>query len=311
VWMVNKRIAPGCFSCVIAALAVCLGLPARALAEGPPPAAADGQVAERQARGQAAAKAFIQGRYQEALDTYLDLYLKSHGRPEYLRSIGRCQQKLNQHDLAISTLKDYLLRSKYVTAEERREVQGFIAEIEAAKASSAAADATKPAPAAAPPAPPPAVAQPAVPPAGPPPGAGVPPPVTPNLSPAPSSVVATDPAVVVARAEPPAPSKPAGMPALKVGGIVASIAAAVLVAGGTAMLLSARSTYNKAKDAGCPTAVAVDCGGKASSVSSANTVSKVLYVGGALAAVAGGTMLFLAPGPAGDTQVGLTTRVPF
>jgi len=310
--MVNQRIALVCFSGIIA-LAVGLGGPERALAEGAAPAAADAQVAERQARGQAAAKAFIQGRYQEALDTYLDLYLKSHGRPEYLRSIGRCQQKLNQHDLAISTLKDYLLRSKYVTAEERREVQGFIAEIEAAKASSAAADATKPAPAAAQPAPlpPPAVAPPAVPPVGPTPGDGAPPPVTPNLSPPPSSVAATDPAVVLARSEPPPPSKPAGMPALKVGGIVASIAAAVLVAGGTAMLLSARSTYYEAKDAGCPTAVAVDCGGKASSVSSANTVSKVLYVGGALAAVAGGTMLFLAPAPAGGTQVGLTTRLVF
>src|ERR1700704_6134220 len=64
--------------------------------------------AERQTRGEEAARAFIQGRYDEALATYLDLYIQSDGRPEYLRNIGRCQQKLRQYPRAIESFKDYL-----------------------------------------------------------------------------------------------------------------------------------------------------------------------------------------------------------
>lgn len=77
------------------------------------------------------------------------------------------------------------------------------------------------------------------------------------------------------------------------------------------MLFSARSSYDDAKKAGCPSVTSVDCGSKANSVASSNKVSQVLYVSAAIAAVAGGTMLFIAPGPTGATQVGLITRVVF
>jgi hypothetical protein len=46
-------------------------------------------------------------------------------------------------------------------------------------------------------------------------------------------------------------------------------------------------------------------------VASSNKISQVLFVSAALAAAAGGTMLFIAPGPAGSPQVGLTTRFVF
>ena len=71
------------------------------------------------------------GRYEEALATYLDLYIQSDGRPEYLRNIGRCQQKLKQYPRAIESFKDYLRRARHLGADERKEVQGFISEMEA------------------------------------------------------------------------------------------------------------------------------------------------------------------------------------
>ena len=108
-------------------------------AESPAAAAAHTSTAsERQARGEAAARAFMLGRYEEALATYLDLYIQSDGRAEYLRNIGRCQQKLKQYPRAIESFKDYLRRAKRLGADERKEVEGFISEMETAQAQEAA-----------------------------------------------------------------------------------------------------------------------------------------------------------------------------
>ncbi len=119
-----------------APLATALVVPRTARAADPAPHAST--PAERQARGEEAARNFMQGRYEDALATYLDLYIQSDGRPEYLRNIGRCQQKLKQYPRAIESFKDYLRRGKHLSADERKEVQGFISEMEAeTKATSA------------------------------------------------------------------------------------------------------------------------------------------------------------------------------
>src|SRR5215471_1095704 len=116
--------------CWIAApLAMTLAAPGAARAADPTRHAST--PAERQARGEEAARNFMQGRYEEALATYLDLYIQSDGRPEYLRNIGRCQQKLKQYPRAIESFKDYLRKARHLSADERKEVQGFIADIEA------------------------------------------------------------------------------------------------------------------------------------------------------------------------------------
>src|SRR5688572_21117412 len=117
--------------------------PARAQEQGREPPSQDrstdrAQAAARQARGQQAARAFLLGRYDEALAIYVDLYVESDGRVEYLRNIGRCQQKLGQHERALQAFKDYLLRAK-ISAAERAEVRAFIAEVEKARADEAAA----------------------------------------------------------------------------------------------------------------------------------------------------------------------------
>ncbi|MBN2574737.1 MAG: tetratricopeptide repeat protein [Deltaproteobacteria bacterium] len=77
-----------------------------------------------------ARQAFAAGRYQEALDLYAELYAdKVH--PTYLRNVGRCYQNLKQPDKAINAFRDYLRQAKKLTASERTEVEGYIAEMEA------------------------------------------------------------------------------------------------------------------------------------------------------------------------------------
>jgi hypothetical protein len=78
-----------------------------------------------------ARKAYAAGRYKEAVDLYSNLYASTL-HPTYLRNIGRCYQNLEDAQLAIQSYREYL-RKANVTAAERREVEGFIAEMEALK----------------------------------------------------------------------------------------------------------------------------------------------------------------------------------
>jgi len=78
-----------------------------------------------------AREAFAAGRYQEALDIYAKLYAeKLH--PNYLRNIGRCYQDLGQPERAISSFREYLRKAR-VSADERKEIEGFISEMEELK----------------------------------------------------------------------------------------------------------------------------------------------------------------------------------
>ncbi|HET6149974.1 MAG TPA: tetratricopeptide repeat protein [Polyangia bacterium] len=344
--------------------------------------------AERQARGEAAARAFMMGRYDEALATYTDLYIQSDGRPEYLRNIGRCQQKLKQYAQAIDSFKEYLRRAKRLGADERKEVQGFISEMEAAQASGSgngatAAAPTRAAPPAAtttPPAPAPAPIAPAPAPAPAPSGAPAPaapyaprpptsysPASTPSYPPAPAPSYAPGPAPSYAPAPAPTyapapsygPAPPSyygarpqttpsgtnlgmsgssgGPPAainssagstppdlitrspgpepaaksspLKAIGIVSVVAAGAAAIGGTVMLVRAKSIYDQAMKDNCPTRGTSFCDPKADSVSTANTVSKIFFVGAGVLGVAGVAMIVVAPAPAPDSRVSLAVSV--
>ncbi len=72
---------------------------------------------------------FAAGRYQQALDVFAKLYAETL-HPVYLRNIGRCYQNLGDADKAIISFRDYLRKHKAITADERKEVEGFIAEME-------------------------------------------------------------------------------------------------------------------------------------------------------------------------------------
>jgi len=98
-----------------------------ALVLGATRAGADGDPREVKAR-----EDFAAGRYQQALDAFAKLYAETV-HPTYLRNIGRCYQNMGDPDRAIISFRDYLRKKKEITPEERAEVEGFIAEMEALK----------------------------------------------------------------------------------------------------------------------------------------------------------------------------------
>jgi tetratricopeptide (TPR) repeat protein len=75
---------------------------------------------------------FAAGRYQDALELFAKLYAESL-HPNYLRNIGRCYQNLREPDRAITSFRDYLRKAKAITPDERKEVEGFISEMEELK----------------------------------------------------------------------------------------------------------------------------------------------------------------------------------
>jgi hypothetical protein len=90
---------------------------------------------------------FAAGRYQQAIDLFAQLYGETLN-PIYLRNIGRCQQGLNQPEAAMKSFREYLKKAKGLKPDERREIEGYIKEMETMLA--AQQPATSPPPAASP-----------------------------------------------------------------------------------------------------------------------------------------------------------------
>ena len=90
-----------------------------------------------------AREAFAAGRYQDALDLFAKLYAESLN-PIYLRNIGRCHQNLGEPDRAIASFRDYLRKASTLPAAERKEIDGFIKEMEELKRSKEASAASAP-----------------------------------------------------------------------------------------------------------------------------------------------------------------------
>jgi hypothetical protein len=109
----------------------------------------------------AARQAFAAARYDEAIELFAKLYAESLN-PIYLRNIGRCHQKKREPDKAIDAFHDYLAKGKGISSAERKEIQGYIREMQQLRD-----DEAKRATAQALPAPPPPPAQPPSPPAQP------------------------------------------------------------------------------------------------------------------------------------------------
>jgi tetratricopeptide (TPR) repeat protein len=76
-----------------------------------------------------ARKAFVAGEYDKAIDLFAGLYAETL-HPVYLRNLGRCHQKLGRPGKAIEFFRDYLRKGQSITPEERKEIQGYIAEME-------------------------------------------------------------------------------------------------------------------------------------------------------------------------------------
>jgi hypothetical protein len=92
-----------------------------------------------------AREAFAAGRYDDALGLFAKLYAETL-HPVYLRNIGRCHQKLKQPDQAIDKFNEYLAKEKKISADERKEIDGYIKEMEALKEEQARAAAPPPPP---------------------------------------------------------------------------------------------------------------------------------------------------------------------
>jgi tetratricopeptide (TPR) repeat protein len=94
-----------------------------------------------------AREAYVTGRYERALELFAKLYAETL-HPTYLRNIGRCYQNLHDPERAISTFRDYLRKAPALSAKERAEIDGYIAEMEVLKRKQA--EEARPAPAPAP-----------------------------------------------------------------------------------------------------------------------------------------------------------------
>src|SRR5215831_20245996 len=102
-----------------------------------------------------ARQAFASGRYDQALELFAKLYAETL-HPVYLRNIGRCHQKMREPEKAIDAFHDYLGKARKVSADEKREIEGYIQEMEALRDERDRA--ARPPPTAPPPALPPATA---------------------------------------------------------------------------------------------------------------------------------------------------------
>src|SRR3954471_7672444 len=108
---------------------LCLLLPCLLVALWLAPARAQAPSAASRTKELAARKAFAASDWDRALDLFSDLYAETL-HPVYLRNIARCHQKKREPDKAIGAFHDYLAKSKDVSAEERREIEGYIAEMQ-------------------------------------------------------------------------------------------------------------------------------------------------------------------------------------
>jgi tetratricopeptide (TPR) repeat protein len=176
---------------------------------------------EREARAD-----FAAGRYQKAVDGFAGLFAET-ADPVYLRNIARCYQKLKRPQEAIDSFQEYLLKGKNISKAERQEIDGYVKEMEALKASEATAPPVTTPPAAI--APPPATT--GAPPAT---GAGATPAAGAGaLPPAPAGAAGPPPALGAVAATPgsaPAPADDGR--SWRIAGIATGAAGVVLVAVG-------------------------------------------------------------------------------
>ncbi len=202
---------------------------------------------------------FAAGRYQKAVDTFAQLVADT-GDPLYLRNIGRCYQKMKHAQEAIDSFQEYLLKGKNLSKSERSEIEGYIKEMQALKAS----EAPPPAPPVLTPPPGPATTP------APPPAAVAPPPALP-----------TEPLAPMPPSAPPSTSDGHGW---RIAGIATAAGGVALIAAGIAFGAAAQSA---ADDVGKKYNSSTDSAGKRDA-----TLQWVGYGVGA-AALAAGTLLYL------------------
>jgi tetratricopeptide (TPR) repeat protein len=132
--------------------ALCLSLPVH---EGR--ALAAGLTAKDTAEAKEARQLYKAGQYEAAAEIFLRLSGKYPDMLVLTRNLGACYYYLHRPEPALSNLREYLQREENITAEDRREVEAWIVEMEKLRSQTAAAPKT---PSAVVPAPPPPVVAP-------------------------------------------------------------------------------------------------------------------------------------------------------
>ena len=95
-----------------------------------PGAAAAGLDKKGSADAKNATQLYKQGSYEEAAAVFLQLSIDNPGMPVFVRNLGACYYYLRRPDPALSNLREYLVKKKDVTPEDRAEVEGWIAEMD-------------------------------------------------------------------------------------------------------------------------------------------------------------------------------------
>jgi tetratricopeptide (TPR) repeat protein len=225
--------------------------------------------------------AYAAGRFEEAINTYADLYAEFRD-PIYLRNIGRCYQKLKVPDRAISSLEDYLSRATKISPAERDEINGYIREMKELQQAQAQANPAVPPQGA----PPPGATAP--PPGAPPPAAGVvqPLPGGPTQPGAPAVPNGSLAPAVEASAPPPQGPRPSSTK--KIAGVAVGAAGGASLLTGIIFQFVRNSRASAFNSAGCyasdsgPATGYESCQGRYDSVQTAQTVAIVGFAGAAL-----------------------------
>jgi len=85
---------------------------------------------EENADGTTALRLYKEGRYEDAVKTFVALSVAHPDMLVFIRNTGACYYYLRKTAPALSSLREYLLKKKDITPEDQAEVQGWIAEIE-------------------------------------------------------------------------------------------------------------------------------------------------------------------------------------
>ena len=179
---------------IAVASTLCFSMP---MCEGSAQAA--GLSAKDTAKAKEARQLYKAGQYEEAANIFLRL---SSDYPDMLvltRNLGACYYYLHRPEPALSNLREYLQRQQNITPEDRREVEGWIAEMEKLRSQMSAIPSAAPVVA---PVPPPSVVVPSPSPA---PSSSPPVPAMP-LPPVASPVAPSTPGPAVVQPAPSAPS---------------------------------------------------------------------------------------------------------
>ena len=246
---------------LVAVAFLCIGVPSVA-----PVRAQSTQEDQREAN---ARQLFAVGKYGEALEIFGKLYAET-AHPTYLRNIGRCYQNLGDPDRAIASFREYLRQARGVSDDQRKVIEGYIAEMEELKRKQASA----------------------------------PPRTDDALVPLPSAPVeAPTPAVVAPVAPPPASDRGTPTAAYVVGGV--SVAA--LAVGAVFGILAIKNDH--AADPDCPNGICNENGHKANEAAVRDARISDVALGAGIIGAGVATYLYLTNRPARTPEPTVQRRV--